>query len=470
MIIQEIDDEILLYEYDKFYKNSSNKLRNIIDEKELINQRKKEREYLQKTLHLDKVKIDLEELKTNFFEILKKENSHQLLWLLNSKYLDDTYSRNYLDEVSPIILKSNQVIKGGINLYKINGWMTHALYVYQIVNYNIAKNIVPVNFDENSKNYTVDIMKELHEIYCTLNKTLKFILKLFCFVHDIGVVESEKDHAVCGKKYVEEIIKDLKITQKFLDINKIDITVENLIKTIKAMIEYHIIYSLLSGEGSDAFVENNYKRFLQDINEANVDQRDISKILFLFTIGDIIAVNEIIFDEAKYRRLKETYQFFNEITEGKPHTRNMQEVALERLSDLTGETDKTKIKNVVDKVNIESKNNSKEFLENLYNLEHFFHFVAIMKSLNNMEYTIKLINYLIQLIIQKEGKDAIKDTTITWIPNNKSRQAVTNIKNGTLFMCIDKLTISTGNEMIFEDNKVMIEKVNDKINVNIEML
>ena len=128
MIIQEIDDEILLYEYDKFYKNSSNKLRNIIDEKELINQRKREREYLQNTLHLDKVKIDLEGLKTNFVEILKNENSHQLLWLLNSKYLDNTYSKNYLDEVSPIILKSNQVIKGGINVYKINGWMTHTLY------------------------------------------------------------------------------------------------------------------------------------------------------------------------------------------------------------------------------------------------------------------------------------------------------------------------------------------------------
>lgn len=199
MILKGIDDEILSYEYDKFYKESGNKLKNIIDEKELTNQRKKEREYLQNSLHLDRVKINLEELKTNFIEILKEENSHQLLWLLNSKYLDDTYSRNYLDEISPIIFKSNQVVKGGINVYKINGWMTHALYVYQIVNYNIAKNIVPVNFDENSKNYMVDIIKELHEIYCTLNKTLKFILKLVCFVHDIGVVESEKDHAICGK-------------------------------------------------------------------------------------------------------------------------------------------------------------------------------------------------------------------------------------------------------------------------------
>ena len=470
MILKGIDDEILSYEYDKFYKNSSDKLRNIIDEKELINQRKKEREYLQNTLHLDNVKISLDKLKTNFTEILKEENSHQLLWLLNSKYLDDTYSKNYLDEISPIILKSNQVIKGGINVYKINGWMTHVLYVYQIVNYNIAKNIVPINFDENSKNYMIDIIKELHEIYYTLNTTLRFILKLFCFVHDIGVVESEKNHAICGKKYVEEIIEDLNITQEFLDINDIDISVKNLIKIIKAMIEYHIIYSLLSGEGSDAFVENGYKTFLQDIKGTNVDPKDISKILFLFTIGDIIAVNEIIFDEVKYRRLKETYKFFNEIIEEKPHSRNIQEVALERLSDLTGETDKTKIKNVVDKVMEESKNNSKEFLENLYDLEHFFHFTAIMKSLNDTEYTIKLINNLMQLIIQKEGKVAIKDTTITWIPNNKSRQAVTNIKNGTLFRCINQLMKTTDSEMIFEDNKVIVEKRNDKIYVDIEML
>lgn len=470
MILKGIDDEILSYEYDKFYKESGNKLKNIIDEKELINKRKKEREYLKNSLHLDRVKINLEELKTNFIEILKEENSHQLLWFLNSKYLDNTYSKNYLDEISPIIFKSNQVEKGGINTYKINGWMTHALYVYQIVNYNIAKNIVPINFDENSKNYMIDIIKELHEIYYTLNTTLRFILKLFCFVHDIGVVESEKNHAICGKKYVEEIIEDLNITQEFLDINDIDISVKNLIKIIKAMIEYHIIYSLLSGEGSDAFVENGYRTFLQDIKGTNVDQRDISKILFLFTIGDIIAVNEIIFDEVKYRRLKETYKFFNEIIEEKPHSRNIQEVALERLSDLTGETDKTKIRNVVDKVMEESKNNSKEFLENLYDLEHFFHFTAIMKSLNNTEYTIKLINNLMQLIIQKEGKVAIKATTITWIPNNKSRQAVTNIKNGTLFRCINQLMKTTDSEMIFEDNKVIVEKRNDKIYVDIEML
>ena len=118
----------------------------------------------------------------------------------------------------------------------------------------------------------------------------------------------------------------------------------------------------------------------------------------------------------------------------------------------------------------ESKSNSKEFLENLYDLEHFFHFVAIMKSLNDTEYTIKLIDNLIQLIIQKVGKVAIKNTTITWIPNNKSRQAVTNIKNGTLFRCIDKLIRTTDSEMIFEDNKIIVEKRNDKIYVDIEML
>ena len=183
LMIIELDDKRLFFEYDKFHKLSGEKLKDIDNQEEFIRERRNYREYLEKTLELNKIKINIKELKINFSKIFKDKNSHQLLWTLNSKYLDNIFEKNYLDEISEIIYKSNQVIKGGINSYKINGWMTHVIYVYQIVNYNIANNIVPVNFKETTKTHMTSIIKELSEVYKTLNNTSKFILKIFCFIH-----------------------------------------------------------------------------------------------------------------------------------------------------------------------------------------------------------------------------------------------------------------------------------------------
>lgn len=466
----DLEDKKLSFEYDKFHKLCGEKLKDIDNQEEFIKERRNYREYLEKTLELNKIKINQEELKINFSKIFKDKNSHQLLWTLNSKYIDNTFEKNYLDEISKIIYKSNQVIKGGINTYKINGWMTHVIYVYQIVNYNIANNIVPVNFDETTKRYMTTIIRELSEIYNTLNNTSKFILKIFCFIHDIGVVEDEKEHPLMGVKYVEQILMDIGITQYFLNSNQIKITIEELIQIMKTLIKNHIIYSNLSGEGSDAFVESNFKQLVKEIEDTKVNIREISKILFLFTIGDIIAVNEIIFNEGKYNRLKGTYKFFNEVIEEKPHNRNKKQVSIERLCDLLGASDSNEVERKVEEKFKEENIDIKLFWENLFNLEHFFHFSPIMKSLKDFNKTVELVYKLLDLIITKKGKNMIANTTITWIPNNKSKQAVNNIKNGSVLKCIEKLKESNIEQMVYDTNKVSIIQRDDKVYLDIEMI
>lgn len=138
--IKNLKQDDLEFEYDKYYRKISLELKQIKDIQKLNDARIEFRKSLSENL---KIEIDYEILKNNFVNILKDENSTKYLWLLYSKYDN---KENYIDKISKVLKEENRIYRAGINLYKLNGWMTHSLYVYQIANYNVAQNIPISNF------------------------------------------------------------------------------------------------------------------------------------------------------------------------------------------------------------------------------------------------------------------------------------------------------------------------------------
>lgn len=435
--IKKITEDILNFHYDKFYRDTAMQLKKEKTKEEQKQIRKIAREKLD--VLVKNVQIDLGVLKQNFVNLIQDENSARYLWILYSKYEGN---ENYIDKISDILKRENQIIRGGINTYKMNGWMAHSLYVYQIVNENIAKNVDILNFkgkEEGRKQ-----LQELHKIYSQLNEETKFILKIFALIHDIGVIESVEYHDRVGSKYVETVLQEIGF-QSF------ECKLKNIIPTLQALIKYHTLITSLSSESSDAYVEVAYRKLRSQIQNSYVPE-----ILLLFAYGDVIAVDESLMDTEKYQRTKECYMFFKEIEQGKRKQRNKEKVAIQRICDMVGEK---KVENLT--ANFATllqacEVDKSQFVEDMYHIKLMRYTGPLMKTLQDVKLTIKIFYELFELIGITEGKEALKDYTIIFLPNKQEENFVEQFKNGNFFACVNKMKESLKNVCTYE--KVNIVK------------
>lgn len=154
--IKNLTNKELEFNYDNYYRNLGLDLQKAKTE----NDRNTVREVSKKKLDdlLNNIDIDINILKSKFINLILDKNSSKYLWILYSKYENE---ENYIDKTSNILKSENKIIRGGANIYKMNGWMAHTLYVYQIINNNIAQNVEIFNCNgdvekrEEIKNYTI---------------------------------------------------------------------------------------------------------------------------------------------------------------------------------------------------------------------------------------------------------------------------------------------------------------------------
>ena len=453
--IKNITKKELEFNYDKYYKNIALKLKNIENKENQDIFREKERKNF--NLFLNNINIDFEVLKQNFINLLLDQNSAKLLWILYSKY---DKNENYIDKLSEILKEKNKIIRGGTNTYKMNGWMAHTIYAYQISNYNIPLNKELINFNKNKENKNQ--IEELNKIYKKLTKESKFILKIFCLIHDIGVIESISNHDILGAKYVFQVLSEIGLTKEKLKELKINIELEDFIKVMEILVSYHTLISTLSTEGSDEFVENSYKNLIQNIPNIDSVKYQVPEILFLMGYGDIIAVDEILMDVGKYKRTKECYMFFKEITENKEHCRDRRKVVIERICDTSGcisyENLQIKIDDILNKLNIDKD----RFIDDMYNIKLMRYTAPLMRTIADLELTIKIYDELFKLIREFEGEAGLKEYTIIFVPNRHEKEFALQIKNNNFFKCINNMKNLKKRSFSYEN--ISIEMINMNFN------
>lgn len=453
--IKNITQKELEFDYDKYYKDMALILKRTENKEEQNILREKARNDF--NLFLDNIKIDLKVLNQSFVHLLLDINSAKLLWILYSKY---DGKENYIDKISSTLRKENEVIRGGTNTYKMNGWMAHTIYAYQISNYNIPQNKELVNFNKNEENKKQ--IKELHKIYENLTKESRFILKIFCLIHDIGVVEDISKHDILGAKYVLQILLEIGLTEEKLKEIDMHISMKDLMQTLKTLISYHTLISSLSTEGSDEFVENTYKDLIKNIPNVVEIKNQIPEILFIMGYGDIVAVDEILMDSEKYKRVKECFKFFKEVEENKIHKRNKTKVALERISDTTGcinyDTLQIKIDDILKKLSIDKN----QFIDDMYDIKLMRYTAPLMRTIADLKLTIKVYDELFKLIKEFDGKAALKEYTIIFVPNRHEKEFAIQIKNDNFFKCINNMKILKKRNLNYKN--VSIELTNTNFN------
>lgn len=443
--IRNISNTVLNFKYDKYYKNLCIALKQDIskDEKNKISNKSK----LELANLLKNIDIDENVLKNDFVNLLLDTNSAKLLWILYSKY-DGNY--NYIDIISDTLKRENKVERGGTNTYKINGWMTHTLYAYQITNYNIAKNIELENF--NGSKESKKQIEELYKIYNMLDETALFILKVFCLIHDIGVIDDIGLHDVLGMKFVEKVLSEIGVTEERL--KTYNLSLNEFIKIQKAIIKYHTLITSLSSEGSDEYVQNNFKDLISNISDERI-KKQIPKILFLMAYGDIIAVDESLMNIEKYERTKEGYLFFEEIINNEKHKRNKEKVAIERICDTAGRIEFEVLKNNLDSILNSNKINKHTFIENMFNIKAMRYTGPLMKTLNDTNLCIKIYNELFELISALKSEDALKEYKILFVPDKHENEFVKEFKNGNFFKCIEIMKKNREDECIYGKTKLI---------------
>ena len=100
-------------------------------------------------------------------DILFNENSAQYLWLFRCT---KSNKGNLLSDMFSYIGESSEIKRGGLNIYKRLGWDIHVLYVYQLINRNLAQNI-KTEFENTNK-----IIEKYNTMYNDLSVDAKFIL------------------------------------------------------------------------------------------------------------------------------------------------------------------------------------------------------------------------------------------------------------------------------------------------------
>lgn len=176
--------------------------------------------------------------------------------------------------------------------------------------------------------------------------------------------------------------------------------------------------------------------------------------MLIFAYGDIIAVDESLMDLGKYNRIKEGYYFFEEVTQNKIPTRDKEKVAIERICDMAGKITYEELKELLDNILKKYEIDKNTFIQDMYNIKIMRYTGSLMKTLNNIELTIKIYYEIFELIGKKEGKDSLEDYTIIFVPDKHENDFVEQFKNGNFFKCVEKMKETKEDKTIYENIKI----------------
>lgn len=176
--------------------------------------------------------------------------------------------------------------------------------------------------------------------------------------------------------------------------------------------------------------------------------------MLIFAYGDIIAVDESLMDLGKYNRIKEGYYFFEAVTQNKIPTRDKEKVAIERICDMAGKITYEELKESLDNILKKYEIDKNTFIQDMYNIKIMRYTGPLMKTLNNIELTIKIYYEIFELIGKKEGKNSLEDYTIIFVPDKHENDFVEQFKNGNFFKCVEKMKETKEDETIYENIKI----------------
>ena len=166
---------------------------------------------------------------------------------------------------------------------------------------------------------------------------------------------------------------------------------------------------------------------------------------------------------------KEGYHFFNAVTQNKIPTRDKEKVAIERICDMVGNITYEDLKESIDDIFNKYKINKSNFINDMYNIKMMKFAGPLMKTVNNIELTIRIYNEIFE-IIRGEDQELIKEYIITFVPDKHENDFTKQFENGNFFKCSEMMKNTKENEVIYEAVKIKREHITKEKNLYISIV
>lgn len=381
------------------------------------------------------ISLEIDRIRNEISTIILDPRGYQVFWFLNAI---EVSGHSALDEISRIFLQSNRVVRGGINTYKLSGWMAHVLYVYQIVTHNIPTGMPPTFFK--GKDEVCNTFQKMQEVYMKLSPKFKVIISVYALIHDIGVIDGVQRHDLDGEKYVEQILEDLELTEEFW--NQYSITFGEAIRILKVLVTNHTLINKISAEDSDRSIADRCTLIIKKLGNVaqSISLSDLPTCYYLLGMADLIAVDDSLYTLKKYYLATNSYVYLESLFSGMPVARDLEQVALLRLGEMVNETTYSDIKNETKSILKQEDIDYHTFCEYLYQTYRLEYGTTYLKPLNSLKYTILSLYKLMSYVAKTFGTNKLSYLVIAFDATINFSKFKTAIEDGEYFYDIDTLS------------------------------
>lgn len=334
--------------------------------------------------------------------ILFDSDSSNLLWFCQCVHIKNksilALINSYIDQIS-------KIKRGGINTYKRNGWEVHVLYVYQLINYNFSKNIVPIAYHWEFD--VCPIFEYFHTLYNSLSNSAKFILNIGSFIHDIGVTIAINDHETKGIPLVEKYYLELGISESDLKENNIKMTQHEIIVILKILVGHHQLINQVAAEVSDKIINNKLQLIKKNLCSSGLKDflnTEFIKIMYLLAAADMMAVDDSLLSNIKFKEITDASQYLQGIVMGKSYIRDKTKYGIQRFKCFLNDKLKTIRDEDLDHLIIGYGIQPELIWHFMYDIQVISYGVAAIKPLNDTVLATKFIAAL-YLIVTKYNKN-----------------------------------------------------------------
>ena len=269
------------------------------------------------------ISIQLPTIRDSLIDILLSKNSAQFFWSLYCSPSSGYHS--VLTQLLPSLESIVHIIRGGPNIYKLNGWVVHVLVGYTFVAEYIPQGELPLFFDwpEKAKIFVHDTLKR---IYNSLNHIDKLILHTAMLGHDIGVAININDHDTLGLPLVPSFLTQLGFKGETWSSITNEIPLQDFIWAIQAIIRFHTFINRVGVEFSISRSENELKEILKTTTANNwrssFIQNSFARILLLVGTSDLVAVDDALLTNRKILGLEKGFELLLSLLDTKTVSRD----------------------------------------------------------------------------------------------------------------------------------------------------
>lgn len=320
----------------------------------------------------------------------------------------------------PMFNATNAIKRGGLNLYKRDGWCTHVITGLFISNICIPEKITPLSIPNTGAETDLIFEVTLPTLFSQLDTDDIFLYRVGTLIHDLGVIDGVENHDFKGIKYVKPALIQLGIDDNWLLNNKYNWHLDELIFALELFVGQHsflskvysefglhLIREVLKTEFSSSKIRSEFFH--------NWVQKKSLLSLALFIIGDIGAVRDELLNLQTLKKIVDSEILLNKLLneKGNKDKDDFLKYGLNRLKDFLEIESETTILSLISN----SIKDTNSYLQSIGRIQRLDYFLTYIKQISNSPDRIFFLNRLIMFLNENAEWNKSENQELNFSPH-----------------------------------------------------